>query len=696
VTTTASQPRSGALGAADAPRGGGESGRWVVSGGVVAGLVGLHLVLSRSMDGFLLADGTGYLANARWLVGKAGPTWQGPAAFYNAGWSLLVAPIYLFTRSPATVHSAVLLVNAVLASLSFVAYAALAERVFGLPRRIAVLAGLAAAVYPAVLLQASFEWSESLFHLLFPLLLLAVHQLLRGGAPRWAVATGLAAAALNAAHPKGLGVVVAIAIALVVLGWRDVVPRRAAAAGLIALVVAFVATRIVHGALQDALYAKSASAIEGDVLRRITDPSLVWGAFKRLWGQLWYLTVASVGLFPLGVHTLARHRDRRFATIALGTCTAILAASCLEMSDGTRVDHMVYGRYDEGFLPALVLAGAAGLFLYRKDVVRLATAGAATSIVLGAATLVLNGSDRFHGNVMPLNVVGVLVYRRDVNAIDVVFVTLVALVPLVALALATRAATRFGLLLVVAFFAVSSLSVEARTIRPWEDFWSSVTDIPSVVHRIGHRGPIGYDLASYEVDAADLYQLELTDVGPLLFFDSRTSEHLPGSDLVIAGPQWNRPGARIAFVEKGPYAQALWVLPGVLQDRLDDEGLVLPEEHSAGLAPDAQRAQLDVDHRGDRLLVHVEDEGSIWLPADLIPGVVTGSVRVGARWYADGEEVASTTGELPRMLLPGDSADVRVPVPELTSGTYRVVVALRQEGVAWWDASAVTLQVTVG
>ena len=664
----------------------------------------LHLVLSRSMDGFLLADGTGYLANARWLVGKAGSTWQGPGAFYNAGWSLVVAPIYAFTRSPGSVHTAVLMVNAVLASSSFVAYTALAERVFGLRRPLSLIAGLVAATYPAVLLQASFEWSESLFHLLFPLLLLAVHRLVVRRGVADAVTTGVLAAALNATHPKGLGAVVAIGLALTVLGLRDAVPRHVAAAGLVALVAAFLATRILHGALQDALYARSSAAIEGDVLKRITDPALVWGAFKRLFGQLWYLTVASVGLFPLGVVTFVRHRDRRFAAITVGTCLAILAASCLQMSDGTRVDHMVYGRYDEGFLPAVLVAAVAGLVAHHRHVLRLAAVAASLSAVLAAIALVLNGTGRFHGDVMPLNVVGVLVYRRDVNEIDVVTVTLLALLPLLAVAMVVRFRTAAGLGVLVAFFVASSLSVEARTLRPWEDFWSSVTEIPEVVHTIGARGPIGYDLATYDVDASDLYQLELTDTGGLLFFDSRKG-HLPGTDLVIAGPQWQHEGARLVFAEAGPHHQALWVLPGAMQRALDRRGDLVPEQYSAALPEQAQRATLTTGDTSLRMrrgaaraiVVRTRNEGHTWLPVGPIPGVVEGTVRLGARWYgAGGDVVDEQTAELSRMLLPGDSTDVPLKlVADVAPGSYRVVVALRQEGVAWWETSAITLHVTV-
>jgi len=669
--------------------------RAAVAAAIVTALVALHLFLSRSMDGFLLADGTGYLANARWLAGLDDSTWQGPAAFYNAGWSLVVAPVYRFTRDPDTVHGAVLVLNALLASLSFVACARVAETVLGLRRSHAVLAGVAAATYPAVLLQASFEWSESLFHLLFPLLVLAVARLLASPSLVAGVVTGLAAAALNATHPKGLGAVAAVGITLVVLGLRDPQLRRPALAGAATLATAFLATRALHGALQDALYDESAAAIEGDVLGRITDPALVWGSFRRLWGQLWYLTVASLGLFPLGVVTLARHRDRRLAAAVLGTCLLMLAASCLQMSDGTRVDHMVYGRYDEGFLPVLLVAGVAGLVRERGRIVRLAGLGAALSIAFAVLTVALNGGDRFTGPTMPLNVVGILVYGGGIAEVDVRTVTLLALAPLAAVALATRWRAAAGAGAAIAFFVGSSAWAEADTIRPWEDYWSSITEIPEVVHRIGFEGPIGYDLAAYDVDAADLYQLELTDVGPLLFFDSSRTTHRPGTDLVIASPRFDDDDYRLAYAERGIFEQALWVRDGELQRELDDRGLLIPAEYSAPLSVDAQRAELTVERRGDRLRVRVRNDGHTWLPVGPVPDVVHGAVRLGVRFYDGGDEVASVTRELPRVMLPGDEVTTDVPLDGVDlEGTYRAVVSLRQEGVAWWDASAVELDVS--
>ncbi|HYD10783.1 MAG TPA: hypothetical protein VEA78_11840, partial [Acidimicrobiales bacterium] len=427
-------------------------------------LVALHLWLARNRTDFLLADGTGYLANARWLAGEAGTTWQGAAAFYHAGWSLLVAPAYAVTRSPDAIHTYVIVLNALLAAGSALACALVGRRLFGLSARWSLLAGLVAGTYPAVLLQSGFEWSESLYFLLFPLFALAAHRLVSRPTVAAAVLTGLAAAALNATHPRGVGVVAATALALVGFGALRRLPRREAAIALGTLVLGFVATRLLHGVLLDALYDQSAAAIEGGVLSRLTEPRLVWATFERFWGQTWYLTAATVGLAPLGVWTAARTLDRRVSLFVLGGAALMLAASCLQMSDGTRVDHLVYGRYDEGFLPVLLVAAVAGLHRLTRTAV---VVGAATLPLLGVLAVLFNGMDRFTGAVMPLNVLGVLVYERTRDEIVVLTVTAIATGVLVLLAALHRVRAEAAVLLLVVGFVGSSAAVEARTLQPW-------------------------------------------------------------------------------------------------------------------------------------------------------------------------------------------------------------------------------------
>ena len=650
--------------------------------------LGLHAALHWGEPGFHLADGTGYLANARWIAGVAGTTWQGPAAFYNAGWSLVVAPITRFVDDPSTLFAAVVTLNSVLATGVVLAAYAFARRVLGLAPGHAILAAAVAGTYPAVLLQAGVEWSESLYHLVFVAFALAANAVMtRPGSPWAACALALAAVFQFAVHPRGLGVVPVTGIALVWWRGRGKLTTTAAAAGLVTLAATFVAVRLLHDRLLDALYEPFSASIEGDVLERATDPTLQWGMAKALFGQVWYLTVATLGLVPLGVLHLAR--DRRPQTrLVLAAGAVVLAASCLQMSDGTRVDHMVYGRYVEGVVPLFLVAGAAAMLTRLRwwtGPAIAAVAGIAGALVAGA-----QGGDKFSGLLSPLNVVAIRAWTSE-TTIDVARVTLVLLAIAAGVWLVALRWRAIALGATVVVFVATAFVTQRDDLDPFYDLWANVTEIPEAIDAVAPGAEvIAYDRSSgaYDLDASNLYQLELAD-REVVFFDS--DDEAPPAELVIGDPEWDEPGARLMFAEALVHEQALWVMPGALQDQLDQRGLLVPEDPEAALPEDGRLQLVEVD--GDRVRITHAGERGVWLPVGAVRGLVHGTVRLGARWYdAAGDEVFIDTFELPRTLLPGDSVTVawdRDPDDaDLAPGTYRVLVGARQESIAWFDDPA--------
>ncbi|MCU1375695.1 MAG: hypothetical protein JWO68_2981 [Actinomycetia bacterium] len=666
----------------------------VLAAGVVA-LLALHAVLVWPVHGFLLSDTTGYLADARWLAGRADATWQGPTSFYHPGWSVLVAPLYRVMAAPRDIQLGALVLNAVLATAILPAGYALARWAFGLPVRLALAGAAVAATYPAVLLLSGYEWGEALYQLVFVLFVLAAAAVVARPGFLPAVALGFTAAALNATHPRGLGVVAVAGVFLVVVGWQRRLPRPAAGTGLAVLVVLFVATRLVDHALLDAIYSTRSAAIEGDVLGRLTDPHLLWGAVKATVGQLWYLSVATLGLAPLGALWLltTRRLPTPLRVVTLAACLATLAASALEMSDGTRVDHMVYGRYVEGMVPVLLVAGAAAVAAWRHVLPRLLAGVVVLTAGLAGLLLLLRGRDVFHGNVMPLNVTGILFWRRSESEVEVLRITVLALLATGAVLAVARWKALAGLALVAALFAGSAASAQARTLRPFDDYWGNVTEIPEAVRAVSDHGAVSYDKAGYDAYAANFYQLELSDRG-VRFFDSRTGPE-PTTDLVIAAPDWHEAGARLVLVEAQEYRdQALWVLPGALLDRLARDGYLLPDDPTAALPDPVQRIDAGVPGHlapGARRTIDVDvahlGGGAAWRPLGVL-APDQGAVRLGARWVdAAGTEVASQTAELHRVLLPGDSTTTELPLVAPTQpGRYRLTIGLRQEGLDWFAA----------
>lgn len=538
-------------------------------------LLPLHLWLSRHVPGpSLLWDGQGHLGTARWLAGVDFP-YLGDLVFYHAGYPALLAPLFRLLSSPAAVFRGALVVNAVAASAGFVLLTDLGRSAFGLARRRALgLAGLAS-VYPSVLLQSGFEWPESVFAATFAGCAVLAWTFLRRRTAPVATALGGATAFLYAVHPRGIGMVVATAGLLGIVAVRERRRVCAAGVGLAALAGGLAVTAGVHAASRTALWAAGTGPASVGLAERVADPG-VWPEMAlRAAGQLWYLAVVSLGLAVLGVVFLvslaAGRREepddlgpaRRFLAVYLLATMAMMAlSSVVQITTHTRVDHLVYGRYNEGFLPVLLVAGGAWLLGPAGARARLTLAlGTVTAITLLAAVVVTgNGPDAFSGDLAGVNVLGALMMdRTGPDHLDVVLVTVVALIAVIALAaVSVRRPTVAATLVGVAFLA-SAVDLERRVTTPVADVANHTYVLAPELDRFADEGvPVSYDLAAHDLLAANRYQFQLLG-RPFVFFDSAADEE-PASGVVIASRSWGEGRCgRLVFAEPD-HDQALWIM----------------------------------------------------------------------------------------------------------------------------------------
>lgn len=539
-------------------------------------LLPLHLWLSRHVPGpSLLWDGQGYLGTARWLA-RVDVPYLGDLVFYHAGYPALLAPLFRLLSSPAAVFRGALAVNAVAASAGFVGLVHLGRSAFGLTRRRALgLAGLAS-VYPAVLLQSGFEWAESVFVATFSGCVLLAWTFLRRRSAPAATALGVATAFLYAVHPRGVGMVVATAglFGIVALGDRRRGP--AAGVGLAALAAGMVVTGWVHAASRAALWAAGTGPASVGLAERLAEPA-VWPEMAlRAAGQLWYLAVVSLGLAVLGVVLLVSLAAGRWpqsddlgparrvlAVYLLGAMAAMALSSVVQITTHTRVDHLVYGRYNEGFLPLLLVAGGAWLLgpagARARLTLGLATVTAIT--LLGAVVVAGNSPGAFSGDIAGVNVLGALMMdRTDPDHLDVVLVTVVALIAVIALAVVSVRRPAVAATLVGVAFLASAVDLQRRVTTPVADVANHTYVLAPQVDRFAAEGvPVSYDLAAHDLLAANRYQFQLLG-RPFVFFDSAAGEE-PPSGVVIASKSWGerRAAGRLVFAEPH-HDQALWVI----------------------------------------------------------------------------------------------------------------------------------------
>jgi hypothetical protein len=678
----------------------------------------------------LFSDEAAYLGIARFLAGDAPyPRMSSPAMgavpFYHFGYPLLLAPASWLSDDPLTVYRTALVVNSLLLAALFPLLASFARRLLGLAPPDAALAGMAASLYPAFLLQSNLTWSESLLAPMVLLALLAFFRLAERPGPGTACGLGLAAVLAYAVHARMLGLVPLVLLALGVLWRRGRLSAQGALTGGLVTLAGFGAVRAVNALVAAELWADDPRRWGfSDVAARLIEPAGLGNALLALAGQLWYLSVASAGLFPLGVWVLAglaRSQDeiparRLTARFALAVGAVLLATSSAVLVEFFRSDMAIYGRYAESFLAPFLVAGLAA---FQQPALRRRLPVAAALAVLPCAlvAVLLLGHDGavFQKIYNELNILGIEPLILLLGGLRMLRITALGLAAALAVYAAGSFRPRASAALAGGLFLLGALSTYGRFVLGANHMGNQATSLPGAVEAL-HAGEVAYDISSFTLRGFFGYQFWLDDVR-FTFFDGARAR--PPKDLVISSKSFGRshPGARMIFPER--YSEhALWVMPGPLQQRLAREGrLTLPDPLGAlpdaacrsavaeigeadrlALRPgEARQLRLRVEHRG---------HGAVWVPNDSLDSPL-GTVRLGALWYRQGEsapvEAGGQRGDLPHALLPGEAVDLEMTIEArgaagapLAPGSYTVEIGLVQEGVRWFrDAGDPPLRLPV-
>jgi hypothetical protein len=743
----------------------------LVAAGLVVAVVAVHLWLVSAMRApIIMADEYGYLYDGHFLA-LGGPSPFDPAypsAVYYPGYSLLLAPLWWALRSPSRVYHAALLVNCALAGVTTLLLWVLVGRLLPnlrRPGRVLVVALVSA--YPAFLLFSSIAESENLAIPVVLGVMIGVEEAFRGRRPLAWAALGLGTGLAYAVHPSLL----VLAVVLVpVAAWRAR-PLRVGGRALVAMLAGLLAGLSASAALVAWVTGRARGDGAGLVhtLAREASATGLAHVGLELAGQALYLLVGTAGLAGIGALVAWRStwrlvRDRpgtpssvtteAFAGLSLA---AMLVLSAVTLADGLRLDDWVYGRYAEAVLaPVLVLglAGAGELCrrarpavrrLRREDRLPVAAPpdgsvaarsakarlrrerplrpGTVALVLLGAigaaaGVVVIGRGTVLRGTVVATNVLAIHAFVSvPEGTLDVLALGGVgAGVVLLALA-AFRRGLLPGALVAFAFFLPSVLAsyhdVTAQTRGTARERVVAST-LVAIAKRFGPvPSCVAYDTA---VDRPFNYFFDrLFDPSQRFApFDSRTGGH-PCSDEVVSGRAHlgeALPGARLVVPENDA-PEALFVLPGPLQQRLAAAGWLFPAGAEDAAVPVPAQARVGTvslrareprrillaPGRAARVAVVVRNGGSGPTAAPWPDAAGTheayGAVNVSALWLSEARRGPARTvafdpaaGSLPRTLLPGERASVSVELTglgpggrRLRPGRYLVRLGVTQDGV---------------
>ena len=648
----------------------------------VAVLIGIHLVLSAPMRVPIIhPDELGYLENARFLA-RGGLRSE---TEYYPGFSLLLVPLWWLGTAPLTIYRQTLGLEAVLAGLSGWATWRLTPRLTpGLAgwRRLLLVAVVS--VYPPFLLFGNFALAETAFAAMFAIVVLAAAAALPGRrASRWAL-LGVTSGLLTLVHPRGLAVVVAAGLAgLVVLGVRrsSLAPLLAMAGGMAtSLALTRWLVTYVKGPASNGFAAYRPDGIISKSLSLHGASSLV----AELGGQLFYLSVATVGLVPLGLliggravgRTVRGDRAPWVLTQAFATTAfcGVWALSSLFMNLGDRADKLIYGRYNEGVIvPLLVIALAEmldrsaptrarhlGSRRFRADATRRwIAAGVGAVVVSGLFVQYGHSAAERHQTLNPVNVLALApLLSRDANGINPFLIAGLAIAAIVAVALLSWRLPVVAALVLVVGFAASTADTQTRYVVPGTQARAAQDDIAEALNALRvapgvDTSCIGYD-AEQGIDYNYYNDRFLLPGQRFVWFDGSRLQSPCGTLVVSRRADFaaRYPEARLIMAERYQ-PQSLWAVAresDATFTALSEGGWLSPPSPSAtgavALGADAlQGAMLSVDRGGPftlaggassalRLTVAHQGGGAPWpAAAALHTGAATFAVQVAIRWY---------------------------------------------------------------
>lgn len=543
------------------------------------------------------------LQTARFLSGQVDVLPLSGSGYYP-GWSILLAPVWWFTDDAELVYQVAVDYSDVLALLTIIPLALLARRM-GLTTAQAVTVSALTMSFPGRVVLADYALSEQPLLFVLAWAVLAMHAL--WSRPTWwrTVLFVLAVAATYLMHSRELALVATAAVWLLMMAVRN---WRVAAVGLPLLGALALAVRSFSTWLLNATLAGSAGGKE-ELLGRVFEngsPSLL---LRMLLNQSWAQAVGTAGLASLGAVVLivwAVHELRRWqigpGVFLFGTCLSALLLSAVWWTrpdflfppgEYRRLDVWIYTRYLDHIAVLLVLVAL--VVLVRRVgrgiiLTSLALFGVvAAAVVLwvaqdvplwgaldgpGNSSAVLSWTTMFPEEEFPLPQHPTF---TNENRFWVWASLFGAGMLVLALLLRRHPRVLTTLLLITAFV----LSIEADP--------SQKRDAPRRMERAIERVEAATGVEEIDIDmdyscrgpALTRYQvmnwlgfwmsprdIDLADPPRGVDFDS---------EFVVSCGDWPAApenGAR-QVADSGFYSYALWVLPGDLQDELDEAGLLV-------------------------------------------------------------------------------------------------------------------------
>ena len=481
--------------------------RIVLFAAVVCGIF-MTTVAMRQAGPTVHPDEWGFLSNGQVLIGHTeAPIPTG--SFYPAGYGLVTGLGALITGSLPGSYRFALLANVVLAVLTAWFAGRLAVRGFGATKLMGRLVSALVFVLPGTIVTAMFAWPETASRLAFLVFISLVMTVAKNRTSIQVLGLGLFTGLMPALHGRFTLLIPVVGAVFLWWGIQRLISRRTALLAIFVTAIGYEGSRLLNQFVKQSLYEESYDQ-ETRLLSRLVDPNLWPALLRTMVGQTWYLTATSCGLLGVGIafairrirseggaRTVSSDPQRLGLLVLIVSSMLVVFTGGLQLLHGNRGDHLIYGRYVEILVPALLVVACVGI---EKASVLAQRAWLLTGLYGWAVSLLyvlVDGGDGVKGgylrnNIVFPNIVGTDIVRYLVSPSLINFGAVFVLAAVVLWTVLRRHGTWSVVVLTVAL-AVGSMYSGSRSILTRTDDLQAVRPSLVVVQESGTQ-LVGFDM----------------------------------------------------------------------------------------------------------------------------------------------------------------------------------------------------------
>lgn len=639
----------------------------------------------------ILADESGYIATARYLVNHNGLIDLRNFLYYP-GISIVYAPIFLLTDDLQSAYKGFQIINLISATLIPMFLYKILKKIFTADDLNMILISLVSALYATVFCYVNLALPEVLMTLSFLILvflLLQIEQEFKKSYLFYMIAVTFF---LFLLHPRSI----IFSISLLFFTYYFIYDKKWILFLFILLIVtSLTISKFLVSLLSEqyemyrldslSLFCSQNTSFSLLIKKNFYTFSKFLSLILEILGQVWYLTISSLGLVWIGfsrlVLNIKNNHYRSTSLFLIMSSLGILLLSSMFMNGAPRGDHQIYGRYNEFIWFLLLVIGFYEIISNKWKDKHLYWFFSYIFVIL--LSYIIFHKTNFHTlSFNPNNILGIYIYYFLFKSHNILYISLTAFIFMGILVYGRAKHVGLSMLILITYFMTNNYLILYKYYKPGSDSRLEQNMLSKYINKfiVDKNTTIAYDVDSWSFWHYFNYQMYSPDIQ--LVLTKNPTEQEKKFQFIISKNQNIGEHYRLVALENHFHQYLHRRIDNISPKSLSSKknSLTISEN-------DAKYTFKNIDIHTNILDFVLSHEGNNEFWPNLY-GLKKPefAVRIGLLYIDNNfKPIFESRSDLSETIYPHEYKKISIKLPKKCKADY-VKIDLIQEGVAWFES----------